>query len=378
MNIRKNIKKFFWDFSGAFGDIGVLFPISIILIEKNGFNPTAIFLFAGLFYLFSAKYFKITMPVQPLKAMAAIAIATSSNIMVINAAGIILGIILIIISVTGFSLLISKIFPLAVIRGIQLGLGLILIKTSLKLINTNFTIAVIAAIILIISLLFLKKIPPLIPLLIFAVIISFENIELSTFGFLPFEFNIPGIDSFFSGFIMLVIPQIALTFGNAIVATEATAKMLYKKRARKINLNNLPFSMGIANIIAGFFGGVPMCHGSGGLTAHSKFGATSEKSGYIIGIVLIVLALLFGHSLLSIISAVPYAIFGILLLYVGIQHSLFANDMLTNKLYFSITLITAIVGFIANNLTLGFIFGICSFYSIKSVVKIFKLKNIKI
>ncbi len=375
MNMRKNIKRFLWDFSGAFGDVGVLFPIAIILIEKNSFNPTALFLFAGLFYFFSAKYFKITMPVQPLKAMAAIAITTGLNIMVINAAGIILGIILIIISITGFSLLISKIFPLSVIRGIQLGLGLILIKTSLKLINTNFTIAIIAAIILIISLLVLKKIPPLIPLLLFAIIISFKNIEFSTFGFLPFKFNIPDIGSFLEGFTMLVIPQIALTFGNAVVATEATAKMLYKKKAQKINLNNIPFSMGIANIVTGFFGGVPMCHGSGGLTAHSKFGATSEKSGYIIGIVLIVLALLFGRSLLSVISAIPNAIFGILLLYVGIQHSLFAKEMLANKIYFSITLITAIIGFLTNNLTLGFIFGICSFYAIKSIKKLFKINK---
>jgi hypothetical protein len=124
-------KRFLWDISGAFGDIGVLFPIAVALIVKNGFNPTALFFMAGIFYVGSSYYFKITMPVQPLKAMSAIAIATGLGYEVINAAGIIMGFLLLIISVTGASVRLGNIFPVSVIRGIQLGLGLILVKTSL-------------------------------------------------------------------------------------------------------------------------------------------------------------------------------------------------------------------------------------------------------
>ena len=154
-------KRFMWDISGAFGDIGVLFPLSIALIIQNGFNPKALFLMAGLFYIGSAHYFKITMPVQPLKAMSAIAIATGLSYTVINSAGIIMGGILIFISVTGLSIKLGKIFPVSVVRGIQLGLGLILIQTSFNFIGSDPSFAVVTGLILIFSIFRAKSIPPL-------------------------------------------------------------------------------------------------------------------------------------------------------------------------------------------------------------------------
>ncbi len=145
-----------WDLSGAFGDIGVFFPIAIALIAKNGFNPTALFLMAGLFYVASAYYFKITMPVQPLKAMSAIAIVTGLSSQVVNSVDFVMGIILLIIAFTGLSVRLGRIFPVSVIRGIQLGLGMTLIKTSLSLINDNIFMASMAGVVLIICVFLLK------------------------------------------------------------------------------------------------------------------------------------------------------------------------------------------------------------------------------
>ena len=53
------------DVAGAFGDIGVLFPIAIALITLNHLNPTALFLTAGLTYCLAARYFQIPIAVQP-------------------------------------------------------------------------------------------------------------------------------------------------------------------------------------------------------------------------------------------------------------------------------------------------------------------------
>ena len=61
------------DVAGAFGDIGVLFPIAIALISLNHMNPTAVFLCAGATYILAARYFQIPIAVQPLKAVAAVA-----------------------------------------------------------------------------------------------------------------------------------------------------------------------------------------------------------------------------------------------------------------------------------------------------------------
>jgi MFS superfamily sulfate permease-like transporter len=360
-------RRFMWDVSGAFGDIGVLLPLAIALIAQNGFNPTVLFLMAGLFYICSAWYFRITMPVQPLKAMSAIAIATGLSYTVINTGGIIMGIILILISITGLSVRLGNIFPVSVVRGIQLGLGLILIKASFNLIGIDPSLASAAGLILILSIFVLKSIPALIPILSIAVIMVLKNtggIEIGLVHFIP---KLPEPDSLWTAFNMLVLPQIALTFGNAIVATKATGKILYGKRAEKLNFKNIPMSMGIANIVSGIMGGAPMCHGSGGLTAHNKFGATSERSGYIIGATLIALALLFGNSVLAIVSAFPKGILGVLLCYVGIQHSFFIKDIMPDKVSVFIALTVAITGFMTHNLTIGFLTGIIIHYCLAGI-----------
>ena len=361
------LKRLLWDVSGAFGDIGVLFPLSIALIAQNGFNPTALFLMAGLFYVCSAYYFKITMPVQPLKAMSAIAIATGLSYTIINTAGIIMGGILLLISVTGMSVRLSKIFPVSVIRGIQLGLGLILIKTSFSFIGVEPSIAAVAGLILIFSIVIVKKIPTLIPILLFALIFVLKNLKGIQIGIMPISPNLPEPSSLWISFKILVLPQLALTFGNAIVATEATGKILYREKAERLNFRNIPMSMAIANIVSGIMGGAPMCHGSGGLTAHNKFGATSERSGYIIGLTLIAFALLLGNSALAIVSAFPRGILGILLCYVGIQHSLFIKDIIKDKASIFIALTVATIGFATSNLTIGFLTGLIVHYLITKV-----------
>ncbi len=360
-------KRAMWDISGAFGDIGVLLPLAIALIARNGFNPTVLFLMAGLFYIGSAWYFDITMPVQPLKAMSAIAIASGLSYTVINAGGILLGVILLLISMTGLSVWLGNLFPVSVVRGIQLGLGLILIKASLNLIGTDPLIASLAGFILILSIFVVKSVPALIPLLIIAIGMVLKNSGGLVTGPVPFSAELPGQDSWWTAFNLLVLPQIALTFGNAIVATESAGNILYGKRAEKLNLKNIPMSMAIANIVSGITGGAPMCHGSGGLTAHHKFGASSNRSGYIIGGTLIALALLFGNSILSIVTAFPKGILGILLCYVGIQHSFFVKDILSDRMSVFIALTVAVTGFVVNNLTIGFLTGLVMHYSLNGI-----------
>ena len=362
-----SFRAFLWDISGAFGDIGVLLPLSVALIAKNHFNPTALFLMAGIFYVASAWYFRITMPVQPLKAMAAIAISAGLSYEVINAAGIVMGIVLMLITVTGLSVRLGKMFPVAVIRGIQLGLGAMLVRTSFGLMRPDIVIAILAAAILLVTMTMMKKIPPLIPLLVLGIVLSIRGTTIASFGPAAVTPVIPDLNTLGTGFIILVLPQIALTFGNAVVATSETGRLLYGEKAGRLNLRSIPVSMGIANIASGIVGGVPMCHGCGGLTAHCKFGASSERSGYIIGGVLIILALMLGNSVLSLVAAFPSGILGVLLCYVGIQHSLFIRDILENKKAVFVALTVAITGFLTNNLTIGFLLGLGIYYSVAAI-----------
>ena len=362
-------RKVLWDVSGAFGDIGVLFPLAVALIAKNHMNPTALFLMAGLFYVLSAGYFKITMPVQPLKAMSAIAIASGLSVGVINAAGIIMGFVLLLLALTGVSARLGEIFPVPVIRGIQLGLGAMLVRTSFGLIRPDLFIAIAAGVMLVAATLFLKKVPPLIPLLAFGLILSLKHAALPSLSLPVFTVALPGLDELRTGLVALVLPQLALTFGNAIVATNDTGRLLYREKAGRLNLKSIPLSMGLANIVSGFAGGAPMCHGCGGLTAHNKFGATSGRSGLIIGFTLIVFGLFCGHSAVAVVSAFPAGILGVLLCYVGIQHALYLQDIMKDATAVTIALIVGVLGFVLNNLTLGFLAGLAIYYGLSGIKK---------
>lgn len=360
-----------WDISGAFGDIGVFIPIAIALILKNGANPTAVFLVGGLFYIFSARYFKITMPVQPLKAMSAIAISLNLSFDVMMAAGIIMGFIMIFIAITKLSVKLGRLFPVSVIRGIQLGLGMMLIKTSFSFIIKDPLIGAISAFLLFVSLV-IRTIPPLVPVLFLGLIIAGSRFQISDLGPILFTPVLPEADNLLKGFVILVLPQLALSFGNAIVATEVTAKDLYGSRAKRVTLTSIPLSLGIANIVSGLLGGAPMCHGSGGLTAHYKFGARDEKAGYIVGITFIILGLVFGKEVLSLITAFPNGILGVLLFYVGLQHTTFIKDICNDRAKLLVCFLTGIMGYLFNNLTYGFLFGILMHYGILAFEKSFE------
>src|SRR5205823_13818602 len=56
------------EFAGAVADLGVLVPIAVALIIKNGLSPTAVLLPAALLYITAGLLYRIPVPVQPLKA----------------------------------------------------------------------------------------------------------------------------------------------------------------------------------------------------------------------------------------------------------------------------------------------------------------------
>jgi len=122
-----------WDVAGAFGDIGILFPIAIALISLNHVNPTAVFLAAGLAYILAGTYFRIPMLVQPFKAVAAISLALHLTPSSIASAGLLMGLLLTLIGVTNLVTPLARLFTLPIVRGIQLGLGLILLREGLRL-----------------------------------------------------------------------------------------------------------------------------------------------------------------------------------------------------------------------------------------------------
>ena len=331
------------DVAGAFGDIGVLFPIAIALITLNHLNPTALFLTAGLTYCLAARYFQIPISVQPFKAVAAIALALSLSPGEIASAGLAMGVLLLLAGITNAANLLAKLFALPIVRGIQLGLGLVLLREGLKLITSSHGgvsvsgnalsswLIALAGGTLLLALRDSRRFPAALVLLFLGIVAGIVlhrgQIDIVNFGPIVPQLLRPNWVELKEVLPLLVLPQFALTFGNSIVATENTSRILYGERAERVTVRALCLSIGIVNLLAAAIQGSPLCHGSGGITAHYRFGARSPKSSYVIGGVCILLAL-FGGAAVGVLHLIPLAALGVFLVYVGIQHAAYLRDLI--------------------------------------------------
>ncbi|MBT4286236.1 MAG: sulfate permease [Deltaproteobacteria bacterium] len=378
------------EFSGSLGDLGTLIPLSLALIIICQLSATTVFLMIGIFYLSCGFFYKLPIPVQPLKVVSAIAIAFPAKITlpVLAASGLTFGVILLLLSLTGLINWIAKFFSKPIVRGIQLGLGLILISKGIGFvlkpellieqtgvinsfwgISANLLLGIIGGIVTLI-LISNKRFPAALIIVIGGLMVGLFTRSLSVmdfnFGPTPIQLYIPSFNDFSIALIFLVIPQVPLTLGNAVIGTVDTCQSLFKKEeaTKKVTNINLSLSMGIINIITGFLGGMPMCHGAGGLAAHYRFGARTGGSNLMIGTVFLVIALGFGSIGLVLFSSIPNAVLGILLLFAGLELAVLIRDIKEKNDLF-ITILIAGIGFVTTNMGIAFFIGIIVTHLIK-------------
>jgi SulP family sulfate permease len=388
------------EFAGSLGDLGTLLPIALGLILISGLNPYGVFLSVGFYYIVSGCYFGVTVPVQPMKIIGAYAIATSMTASQITASGYLIGLVLLVIGGTGAITAIGRYIPKSVVRGVQLSAGTLLMIQGIKFMlgTTKLQILRQAAepylaidsvgpvpvgIILgiiggILTLLLLenKRLPAallvvgggLIFGLIFGLRQGFEAIQpgIHLPKFLPFGW--PTKADFTFALFALVLPQIPMTLGNAVVAYADLSKDYFAEQSSKVTYKASCISMALANILSSTIGGMPMCHGAGGLAAHYRFGARTGGSNLMIGILFVALAVFLGSGSLAVIYLLPMSVLGILLVFAGSQLALTIMDLKNRKDLFVVVLMLGIT--LATNLAAGFVAGI----GVAWVLKIERLK----
>jgi SulP family sulfate permease len=369
------------ELGGALGDLGVLLPLAIALITLNHMNPTSVFLVVGLAYILAGLVYRLPIPVQPLKAVAAIAIASGLSASVISAAGMIMAVILLLLAATGSINLISKLFPKPIIRGIQLGVSLLLLRAGLALAsnqqvviggseasvvvaNLSIPVSVLLAAVLggIFLSLRLKRLSASLVILGLGVVAgtfwgSANGLQSLQFGLSLPLVAMPSLENLSIALVVLVIPQIPLTLGNAVFACADTAKTYFGSLAKRVTPKALLTTMGTVNLGASLLGGMPVCHGSGGLTAHHRMGARTGGAAIMVGIPFLALALFVDGNILPIISLIPYSALGILVIFTGVQHALLVRD-LKDRGEILIAFVVGIIGMATTNLSLGLVSGL--------------------
>ena len=93
--------------------------------------------------------------------------------------------------------------------------------------------------------------------------------------------------------------------------------------------------MAVANFLSSSIGGMPLCHGAGGLAAHYRFGARTAGSNLMIGAIFSAVAILLGRHCLAIVYLIPLSVLGVLLLFSGSQLALTVLDLKEIKICLS-------------------------------------------
>ena len=384
------------EFAGSLGDMGTLLPMLIGLILINGMDPTGLLLVVGLYYIGSGLYFGVTVPVQPMKVIAAYAIATGMPAQQIFAAGVWMAGLLFVIGATGLIDIIGRYIPKAVIRGVQLSTGTLLMAQGTRFIigQSKFQLLSGAAE----PYLKLQAIGP-VPIGIFLGILAggivmrfisnrrfpagllviiggaavgmifgtHEGLDNLSMSFnLPhwLPFGWPGYSDWMIALFVLVLPQLPMTLGNAVVANADLSKDYFGKHSGRVTYRALTLSMALANFASAALGGMPLCHGAGGLAAHYRFGARTAGSNLIIGGIFIALGVFLGYHALAVIYLIPMSILGVMLLFAGSQLALTIIDVRRRKDFFLIVMMLGIT--LAANLAVGFVIGIAMAYALKS------------
>lgn len=360
------------EFAGAFGDIGTDFPLLVSMIIASGLHTPSVLIVYGLMQLFTGFIYKMPMPVQPLKAMATLVITQKIAGDVLMGAGLAIGVIMFIMSITGVLEKITKIVPKSVVRGLQLGLGISLCFLSCKTyISSDGIIGYVLAFVAFIIVLLLidsKKYPAALIVIFLGIIYAFFfklnlNEVCSAVGINFPKMTFPSFNAIATGFVLLTLPQIPLSLGNSILATKQICTDLFPER-KDLTVKKIGITYSIMNLFVPFFGGIPCCHGSGGMVGHYAFGGRTGGSVIIYGIMYILLGVFFGNNFNVIIQVFPLPILGVILLFEGISLILLLKDVMIDK---KELVIAVIVGMIAFGIPYGFfvsmVIGTILYYS---------------
>ena len=327
--------------SGAVADLGVLVPLAAALILVNGLDPGAVLLGAGLLVIAAGLAFRVPFPVQPLKALTAVAVAQGLSPAVIHAAGLEIGVFLLLLSIGRVADLLARLFTRPVVRALQFGVGVLLVFAAIDLVTdppgafrgtppspwpaalalASFAAVAWAAV--------QRRYGVALAILAGGLAVSLALADPSLHG--PSlrwpQISLPPAAAFGPALVLLVIPQLPLTFGNAVVAVNDAAHRYLGGAAGRVAPWRVCLSCGLGNIGAAVIGGMPMCHGAGGLTAHVRLGARSAGMNLLLGSAFVILGLVFAPDVPVILGLLPAWALAAFLAYAGLRHALLVTDL---------------------------------------------------
>jgi MFS superfamily sulfate permease-like transporter len=315
------------ELAGAFGDLGTLIPFVVGYITVAKMDAAGVLVAFGLFKIIAGLRFKTPVPIQPMKAIGTAAISHAGTITAgaVWASGLFTGVLWLVMGLSGSVSWIAKITSRPVIHGLVLGLGLGFLLEGIKLAQDDLALAVVA-VALTFVLLSRDRLPAMLVLLAFGIVVAVarEPALVGELGGLSFRVRLPefaltqiGWQDLVTGIMVLGLPQAGLTLGNAIVATVEENNQVFPDRP--ITVRMLAIDHGIMNLVGTALGGVPMCHGAGGMAGHIRFGARTGGALVMLGVLVLFVGLFLADSVETLFKLFPPSLLGVILMFGGLE-----------------------------------------------------------
>lgn len=349
---RKFWREFGWrEASGSLGDLGTFLPLLVGMSVECGVDAGTTILFTGAYNIVTAFLYEIPMPVQPMKTIAAVALGDSAlGVNEIMSAGIFVSAIVLVLGSTRMMDAFNRLTPLAVVQGMQVGLGLLLARKGFllavyesndttrvrRMLGTEgllVTIVAMCAVMYVCS----PEYPPVkregelgaaevrrkpkrhyVPMALILVLTGIvmgmtKEGALDHLAFGPARPKILNAswEEAKRGIVNAGIPQLPLTTLNSVISVCALSRELFPDMSA--SPSSVATSVGVMNLVGCWVGAMPSCHGAGGLAAQYAFGARGGGSIVFLGVCKILLGLIFGSSLVHLLQHFPKTILGVML-----------------------------------------------------------------
>jgi MFS superfamily sulfate permease-like transporter len=361
------------ELAGSFGDIGTDLPLIVGIVLAAGLDSASVFFVFGALQILTGLVYGLPMPMQPLKAMAVLVITQKLPGNMLFGAGLAIGATMLLLSLSGLLGKLATWIPKCVVRGIQFGLGLSLASLALKNYIPSmgwpgYALAG-AALIVMLSLWGNRRLPPgLLAIAIGVVYALTFDVHLATVAdgldiTFP-KFHQPSLDDLATGFAVLALPQLPLSISNSVIATQQTIRDLFPDK--QISIRRIGVTYSVINLIAPLFGGIPACHGCGGLAGHYTFGARTGGSVVIYGMLYLLLGLFLSGPLHEVLKVFPQPILGVVLLFEALTLLALVRDQAPSGRDTSIALVVGVLALtVPQGFVVGLVIGTIVFYGFK-------------
>lgn len=366
--------------AGSFGDIGTDLPLIVGMIQAVNLNSASVFIIFGIMQIITGFLYGLPMPMQPLKAMAVLVITEKISGEILLGAGLAIGTVMLILTLSGALHWLARLIPLCVVRGIQFGLGISLASLALKTYIPSAGVPgyIFAGLGFTIMLAMPKnsRLPAGLVLIglgfLYAVIFKLKlGLIIAGMGLALPKLHQPTWTDILTGFGILALPQLPLSISNSVIATQQTVKDLFPEQ--KISIGRIGLSYSLINLIVPFFSGIPVCHGCGGLAGHYTLGARTGGSVVIYGSMYLIIGLFFSQVFAEVVNVFPQPILGVVLLFESLTLLAFIGDQADSKQNFMIALIVALIAFLVpQGYIVGLLVGTVLYYS-SSKIQFLKL-----